>query len=192
VRILETHSVTDHATSAWYLRSQLRDAQGRMPRICTGKAIAGVQRMFARQYRLTAEWNHFDAFQDGQVFLVGNMKVQVIHLLSQPDWFAFAIGQNVFAGQKIPHGDDLRPTEEVLLRKLAFYQNSGHAFHPPNKQDVSRPPTSQTDVSEWMHEPEVPRTSINSRPVPLADLGCASPQSSPSSHQRWSQIPELA
>ncbi|KAF2212748.1 hypothetical protein CERZMDRAFT_13838, partial [Cercospora zeae-maydis SCOH1-5] len=100
VRILETHAVQEHPTSAWYLRTQLRDQDGQWPRICTGKALAGVQRMFARQYGVQnfASGSRFDSFRDGQVFAVGEMRVQCIHLLSEPDWFGFVIGRNVFLG----------------------------------------------------------------------------------------------
>ena len=207
VRILETHSVQDHPTSAWYLRTQLRDSNGQMPRICTGKAIAGVQRMFAKAYGVQdAGWAaRFDSFRDGQVFVVGEMKVQCIHLLSQPDWFGFVIGHNVFLGKEISaemtESAAVRPTQQIPLRKLARYTHD-YAFHPQKQQeDISRPSTAQTEVSEWMHEPAAPatpRASISMRRMigrqhHTEDRSSISSRaSSAQSHRRISQIPELA
>lgn len=162
VRILETHSIQEHPTSAWYLRTQLRDSKDQMPRICTGKAIAGVQRMFARQYQVQdAGWaSRFDFFRDGQIFVVGEMKVQCIHLLSQPDWFGFIIGHNVFLGKEIPKdmidATTVRPTQQIPLRKLAHFVDD-YAFHPRTNDESSRPSTAQTEVSQWMHDAILPR-----------------------------------
>ncbi|PIA90638.1 hypothetical protein CB0940_11102 [Cercospora beticola] len=206
VRILETHAVQDHPTSAWYLRTQLRDNDGQFPRICTGKALAGVQRMFARQYGVqNAGWgSKFDSFRDGQVFAVGEMRVQCIHLLSEPDWFGFVIGHNVFLGKEVSqesmHSASVRPTMQVVFRKLARFANN-YAFHPQKQQEISRPSTAQTEVSEWMHEPATPRGSISMRRMisrsHLGGIGgsrssISSEASSRQSQRRISQIPELA
>ncbi|KAI5358750.1 Putative ribonuclease Z/Hydroxyacylglutathione hydrolase [Septoria linicola] len=203
VRILETHSIQEHPTSAWYLRTQLRDSNGQMPRICTGKAIAGVQRMFAKQYGVRdAGWAaRFDSFRDGQVFAVGEMRVQCLQLLTQPDWFGFIIGHNVFLGKEIPkdltESAAVRPTQQVPLRKLAKYANN-HAFHPQKNEEPSRPSTAQTEVSEWQHEPVTPRASINMRRMigrqhnNEDQNSISSRASSRQSNRRISQIPELA
>lgn len=164
VRILETHSVQEHPTSAWYLRTQLRDCNGQMPRICTGKAIAGMQRMFARQYQVQdAGWSsRFDFFRDGQIFVVGEMKVQCMHLLSQPDWFGFIIGHNLFLGKEVPkemtESHAVRPTQQIPMRKLARFAD-GYAFHPQTQKndEHSRPSSAQTEVSQWMYDAVRPR-----------------------------------
>ncbi|KAF2166423.1 hypothetical protein M409DRAFT_23066 [Zasmidium cellare ATCC 36951] len=154
VRILETHTERAQRTSSWYLRTQLRDEKGQMPRICTGKSISGVQRMFARQYRQSPEWNkHFEgAFRDGQIFHIGHLSCQVLQL--RPDCFAFAIGHNVFIGE-VPQEDS--------MKRLAGY-TVGFYWH-PGGGDSSRPTTSATTVSEWP----------NSRPS--TSLSVASPHS---------------
>lgn len=190
VRILETHSIQEHPTSAWYLRSQLRDSNDQMPRICTGKAIAGVQRMFARQYQVQdAGWaSRFDFFRDGQIFVVGEMKVQCMHLLSQPDWFGFIIGHNIFLGKEIPKGMTdsvaVRPTQQIPLRKLAQFVD-GYAFHPQSSEEVPRPSTAQTEVSQWMHDAVLPRhdsvapphDTLMPPPEPLSARSAGSPRS---------------
>lgn len=169
VRILETHSIQEHPTSAWYLRTQLRDSNGHMPRICTGKAIAGVQRMFARQYQVQdAGWaSKFDFFRDGQIFVVGEMKVQCVHLLSQPDWFGFIIGHNIFLGKEVPKDMSetgaTRPTQRVPLRKLAQFVGR-YAFHPQSHDNISRPSTAQSEVSQWMHDAVLPRNESSAAP----------------------------
>lgn len=206
VRILETHSVQEHPTSAWYLRTQLRDRHGQMPRICTGKAIAGVQRMFARAYGVQdAGWSaRFDSFHDGQVFAVGEMRVQCVHLLSEPDWFGFVIGHNVFLGKEVPtdmtESAAVRPTQQIPLRKLARYVND-YTFHPQKQEDVSRPSTNASEVSQWMHEPTAPATPrasmsmrhmMNKQHSMEARSSVSSLTSSVHSHRRISQIPELA
>lgn len=170
VRILETHSIQEHPTSAWYLRTQLRDSNGHMPRICTGKAIAGVQRMFARQYQVQdAGWaSKFDFFRDGQIFVVGEMKVQCVHLLSQPDWFGFIIGHNIFLGKEVPkdttQSGQGRPAQRIPMRRLAQFVGR-YAFHPQsNEHNISRPSTAQSEVSQWMHDAVLPRHETAASP----------------------------
>jgi hypothetical protein len=51
-RILETNGRREpqHRTSAWYLRTQLYERTGLAPpRVCLGKSVAGVERMFRRE-----------------------------------------------------------------------------------------------------------------------------------------------
>jgi glyoxylase-like metal-dependent hydrolase (beta-lactamase superfamily II) len=164
LRILETHSQRQHATSAWYLRTQLQDMTGCMPRICTGKSMKGVQRMFERQYRIT---NPFEAslfnngFKDGDGFDIGHIRCQVIHLSGpDPDRFGFVIGRSVFTGSA-DGKTDAEPECRAVKRLSAFAE--GYFFHPQNStlgaavmaDILSRPTTARTtsDVSAWQHEP---------------------------------------
>ncbi|CZT20508.1 uncharacterized protein RCC_06368 [Ramularia collo-cygni] len=160
VRILETHSIQEHPTSAWYLRTQLRDSNGQMPRICTGKAIAGMQRMFARQYQVQdAGWaSRFDFFRDGQIFVVGEMKIQAVQLLSQPDWFGFIVGHHIFIGKEMPTTttQGRPPPQRLPLRRLAQFVGR-YNFHPQANSNISRPSTAQSEVSQWMHDAVLPR-----------------------------------
>ncbi|EME39293.1 hypothetical protein DOTSEDRAFT_159521 [Dothistroma septosporum NZE10] len=139
-RILETHAIRDQQirTAAWYLRNQLRDERGHLPRICTGKSIAGVQRMFARQYRQNPEWaNHFDStFRHGEVFNIGELSCKVLHLST--DTFAFVIGHNVIIGDV--------PGEQAMPRLAGL--TKGYTWH-PGGGDASRPRTATTTSSNW-------------------------------------------
>ncbi|KXS94519.1 hypothetical protein AC579_2835 [Pseudocercospora musae] len=166
-RILETHSQRDAQTAAWYLRSQLRDKTGQAPRICTGNAIAGVQRLFARQYGTTLGTSGFNSFQDGQTFNIGSLTCEVLLLSEQnPRGFAFVIGRNVFVGDVTHHGgrDANTPAfgrDPTLMKKLSSFAQ-GYLFHPPGGEE--RPQTSatmRTEVSSWQHSPVTPKGSIN-------------------------------
>lgn len=176
-RILETHSQREAQTASWYLRSQLRDATGQLPRICTGKAIAGVQRMFARQYGTSiGAHGKFDSFCDGQIFNIGNLHCEVLLLSEQnPRSFAFVIGHNVFMGDVTHQGvsDPSSPAfgrDPAIMKKLSSFAR-GYLFHPPGGEvgseaaaEDERPATSATtatDVSTWQHEPMTPKGSIN-------------------------------
>jgi hypothetical protein len=171
IRILETHS-HGMATAAWYLRGQLNQMTGYMPRICTGKSIAGVQRMFQRQYRIqnAFQTSRFDAgFKDSEIFEIGKLNCQVL-LLSKPrletEKFGFVVGQNVFSGTV--EGASVEPTS----RRLSVLHD-GHFFHPHGSRpgtpaaftDVeSRPTSSRTELSTWQHSPtELRRPSAERR-----------------------------
>lgn len=164
VRILETHNERTQRTSSWYLRTQLRDEKGQSPRICTGKSISGVQRMFARQYRQHPEWSkHFEtAFRDGQIFHIGHLPCQVLQLRS--DSFAFVIGHNVFIGE-VPQEDS--------MKRLTGYTTGFH-WH-PGGGDSSRPTTAATIASDWPGSR--PSTSLSAvspiSPQPYSPLGSA-------------------
>lgn len=158
VRILETNAQGENRTSAWYLRTQLRDGAGNMPRICTGQAIAGVQRMFERQYRITDPgWGkHFDSsFRDGQVIPFGRLECLVVQVSEGS--FAFVVGHNVFVGE-VPQGD-------AAKARLGEYMD-GYFWHPDSEE--TRPPTMQTTVSGGWQSPR-PSWSSSQRPYsPLA------------------------
>lgn len=158
-RILETHTYRPHKTAAWYLRTQL----GNAPRICTGKSIAGVKRMFARQYQIQdAGWSkHFDAeFRDGQRFGIGNLHCLVVQLTQ--DSFAFVVANNVFIGEM--------PSEQALKRLHGFTR--GYFWHPGGGDErpsvsSSRPTTSSTTTTSSGDGTMTPRQSMSRAYSPL-------------------------
>lgn len=172
VRLLETHS-HGMPTSAWYLRGQLHQITGYMPRISTGKSITGVQRMFQRQYRIqnafqTSRFDH--GFKDSEVFEIGELKCQVL-LVSKPgesEKFGFVIGKHVFTGTV--EGADVEPAS----RRLSALHDE-HFFHPHGSRPgtpaeltkmETRPASSQTEVSTWQHTPTEPRRpSVERNPI---------------------------
>ncbi|SMR55467.1 unnamed protein product [Zymoseptoria tritici ST99CH_1A5] len=167
LRILETHSQRQCATAAWYLRTQLRDMTGHLPRICTGKSIEGVERMFARQYRIT---NPFQAslfnngFKDGDRFEIGSLQCQVIHLSGpDPDRFGFVIGRSVFTGS----ADGESESEGRAVQRMSAFADD-YAFHPQKSKSGSavntpldsRPTTARTTSTisgRQQHDSSPPR-----------------------------------
>jgi glyoxylase-like metal-dependent hydrolase (beta-lactamase superfamily II) len=101
-RVLETQAPGNQKSASWYLRTQLQQQTGVAPRVSSGKSFAGVQRMFARKYGIQdVGWSKsFDGeFQDGQVFEMGSLAVQVLRLPGKgPDHIGFLMGSNVFIG----------------------------------------------------------------------------------------------
>ncbi|CAK4029213.1 Hypothetical predicted protein [Lecanosticta acicola] len=155
-RILETHVHRPHCrTAAWYLRTQL----GNAPRICTGKSIAGVKRMFARQYQIhDAGWSrHFDGeFHDGQRFGVGNLHCLVVQPTGES--FAFVVGHHVFLGEV--------PSEQVMERLAGFAR--GYSWHPAGGEErrEERPAASSSTPASpvgWA----TPRGSLSAMYSPL-------------------------
>jgi len=104
-RILETHGRREHRTSAWYLRTQLYESTGQAPRVCLGKSIAGVQRMFRRKHAMhTTNWTEAfdDGFTDGERFKVGELTFHVLRLPGHtPDHVGYMVGDTVFVGDAI-------------------------------------------------------------------------------------------
>ncbi|UJO16067.1 Beta-lactamase hydrolase-like protein [Fulvia fulva] len=164
-RILETHAMRDQQirTAAWYLRNQLREEKGNMPRICTGKSIAGVQRMFARQYRQNPQWaNHFDStFRHGEMFNIGELNCKVLQLST--DTFAFVIGHNVIIGDV--------PNEQAMQRLAGL--TKGYTWHPGGGDSPasSRPQTATTASSDW----PTPRPSLSLPAQSYSPLAQTSP-----------------
>lgn len=175
MRILETHS-HGMPTSAWYLRGQLQQLTGYMPRVSTGKSILGVQRMFQRQYRIqnafqTSRFDH--GFTDNETFNIGELKCQVLLVskAQESEKFGYVIGPHVFSGTV--EGAAVEPT----LRRLSALHD-GHFFHPHGSRpgtsatlttnvEESRPVSSQTELSTWQHSPtELRRPSVERHPVP--------------------------
>ncbi|KAK5400777.1 hypothetical protein LTR06_011269 [Exophiala xenobiotica] len=108
--ILETHAHADHMTAASYLQKRLSEEQGiDRPLIGIGKRIRQVQEMFGERYGIPpAEYQGaFDKlFDDDEVFHVGNMEAQAIHIPGHtPDHMGYRIGDNVFVGDSVFHID---------------------------------------------------------------------------------------
>lgn len=97
-RILETHAHADHLTAAFYLQRRLEAAQGppKKPVVCIGRRIDQVQSVFGKRYGIASEEYDgvFDTlFGDDEVFEVGVLKAQAIHLPGHtPDHMGYRIG----------------------------------------------------------------------------------------------------
>lgn len=124
-RILETNSPMDYPSAVWYLRNQLQQVQGTVPRTCTGKSFAGIQRMFERKYAGSLKYDlskDIDPdFEDEAVFEIGSARVKVMKLPAQaPEHTALLIDSNIFIGDPMLVGkpDDIRTRceGEVLNR----------------------------------------------------------------------------
>ncbi|RMY48949.1 hypothetical protein D0864_14793 [Hortaea werneckii] len=105
VRVLETHAHADHLTAASYLQNALARQQGFRPPVCIGKRIRTVQQAFGQRYGVPAQEleEAFDLlFEDGDVFYIGNLKVEVTHLPGHtPDHIGYMIADNVFCGDSV-------------------------------------------------------------------------------------------
>ncbi|TKX18720.1 hypothetical protein C1H76_9510 [Elsinoe australis] len=107
--ILETHTHADHLTAASYLQSRLAKHQSQTPPICIGSGISAVQKRWAAKYDIPSpEYERaFNlTFADGDVFNIGHLAVQVMHLPGHtPDHIGYRIGDNVFTGDSIFNPD---------------------------------------------------------------------------------------
>merc|ERR1712014_482272 len=105
VRVLETHAHADHLTAASYLQDALARQQGFRPPVCIGKRIRTVQQAFGQRYGVPAQEleEAFDLLlEDGEVFYIGNLKVEVTHLPGHtPDHIGYMIADNVFCGDSV-------------------------------------------------------------------------------------------
>merc|ERR1712070_287384 len=105
VRVLETHAHADHLTAASYLQDALARQQGFRPPVCIGKRIRTVQQAFGQRYGVPAQEleEAFDLLlEDGDVFYIGNLKVEVTHLPGHtPDHIGYMIADNVFCGDSV-------------------------------------------------------------------------------------------
>ncbi|EGX92777.1 metallo-beta-lactamase domain protein [Cordyceps militaris CM01] len=103
--ILETHIHADHVTAAAYLQHTLRDDHSHAPRIGIGSRIATVQKFFQNIYGIPhdeVQDAHQCLFEDDEVFHIGNLKVQAIHLPGHtPDHMGYKIGDNIFCGDSL-------------------------------------------------------------------------------------------
>lgn len=118
-RILETHASTERSTAAWYIRTQLHDRTGHAPRICMGKSVAGVQRMFIRQFGPESMgWEQtFDTnFEDGETFPLGNLLFTVLRLPGRSiDHVGYLVGDALICGDAV-FNQDYRVDDEHLPR----------------------------------------------------------------------------
>ncbi|KAI7232519.1 putative metallo-beta-lactamase domain protein [Hortaea werneckii] len=109
VRVLETHAHADHLTAASYLQNALARQQGFRPPVCIGKRIRTVQQAFGQRYGVLAQEleEAFDLlFEDGDVFYIGNLKVEVTHLPGHtPDHIGYIVEDNVFCGDSVFNAD---------------------------------------------------------------------------------------
>ena len=100
-RILETHA-SDHRSSAWYLRTQLREQTGMIPRVAMGKSVQGFRRLLARKYAIQSYnlQETFDtAYLDGETIDVGNLEAYVFRVAgAASEHVGYVIGRNVFVG----------------------------------------------------------------------------------------------
>ena len=105
-RVLETHALPASLSSAWYLRTQIRERFGYTPRVYIGKSIDFVSRFFARNGVHDSGWAEgFDnVFSDGESLTMGDI---AIHVLALPglslDHIGYRVGKNVFIGEYIFH-----------------------------------------------------------------------------------------
>jgi glyoxylase-like metal-dependent hydrolase (beta-lactamase superfamily II) len=116
--ILETHAHADHLSAASYLQKKISQQQGHRPLIRIGKRIDQVQRLFSQRYGVHEEEYEvvFDKlFDDDEVFEIGNVKAQAMHLPGHtPDHLGYRIGGKaldiVFSYQRC----SLRFTNNIL------------------------------------------------------------------------------
>ena len=135
--LLETHLHADHISAASYLCERLKAKQDASPKLCIGSGIAKMQKLFADRYGVAdEEWqNAFDhTYQDGAIFTVGDMQVEVLHLPGHtPDSVGYLIGKNVFTGDSIFNPD-------LGSARCDFPQGSAAALYRSMQRLLSLPP----------------------------------------------------
>ena len=104
--ILETESSSQsRLTAAWSLRMQLFITQGFPPQLCSNAPVSALHRMFSRKYGAA---NGFSTtlnkqHQDKESFVVGRMRVTVIHApgFNTPKRRAYLINGSLFGAYSI-------------------------------------------------------------------------------------------
>jgi len=118
-RILETHANSHTRSSAWYLRTQLREQRGDPARLSVGKSVANIQRLWEKKYGVQeSDW--FDAFDseswDGDSFFIGGLQAYVIKFPGESaERSGYMIGGNIFIGDETPRQSS--PTEKPSSRR---------------------------------------------------------------------------
>lgn len=97
---LETHAHADHLSGSPYIKAKTG------AKIGIGEHIKDVQRIFRPVFNATdlkTDGSDFDKlFTDGEVFSIGELKVEVLHLPGHtPADVAYKIGNDVFVGDTI-------------------------------------------------------------------------------------------
>ena len=166
-RVLETHANTGHLSSAWYLRTQLREATGRVPRIAIGKNLAFVQRCLERNGVHDMHWaKGFDTtFSDNEIFSIGTLEAQVLRLPGLTlDHIGYRIGQNVFLGD--PTLNPTNPQGPTAVANL--YEGSASNICHSLDRLIDLPPsfriyTSQSGSPITQHSVNEEHTTMRAR-----------------------------
>lgn len=98
--VLETHVHADHLSAAPFFRKKTG------AHVVIGEHIADVQRIFSKTFNLndiSCTGKEFDKLaRDGETFLLGNMKVSVLHTPGHtPACVSYRIGDAVFVGDTL-------------------------------------------------------------------------------------------
>jgi len=98
--VLETHAHADHLSAAPFFRKETG------ARVVIGRHITDVQKIFSETFNLkdiSGTGKEFDKLvDDGETFLLGNMKVAVMHTPGHtPACVSYRIGDAVFVGDTL-------------------------------------------------------------------------------------------
>lgn len=97
---LETHAHADHLSAAPHIKAKTG------ARIGIGEHITDVQRIFRPMFNATdlkTDGSDFDhLFKDGETFLIGNLKAEVLHVPGHtPADVAYKIADSIFVGDTL-------------------------------------------------------------------------------------------
>lgn len=164
--VLETHAHADHLTAAPWIKARTG------ARIGIGEHIKEVQRIFRPVFQaddVKAGGADFDLlFRDGQVFKLGGLDVEVMHLPGHtPGCIAYKLGDDVFVGDTIfMHdygtaradfpGGDARTLYRSIQRLLSLPGHTRlwmcHDYKAPNRDTYA---WQSTVAEQRAHNPHV-------------------------------------
>jgi glyoxylase-like metal-dependent hydrolase (beta-lactamase superfamily II) len=164
--VLETHAHADHLTAAPWIKARTG------ARIGIGEHIKEVQRIFRPVFQaddVKAGGADFDLlFRDGQVFKLGGLDVEVMHLPGHtPGCIAYKLGDDVFVGDTIfMHdygtaradfpGGDARTLYRSIQRLLSLPGHTRlwmcHDYKAPNRDTYA---WQSTVADQRAHNPHV-------------------------------------